>query len=83
MSEADNPRLQCERCGKWRRLITRGEQIMFPYSQDMPGFKGERDYDCLCEPCREEIEAKETLPNGNGSASQTPTMSSESNPGEN
>jgi hypothetical protein len=53
LGEEDNPRLQCERCGKWRRLITKGEQIMFPYYVE--GADGEWVdclYDNLCEPCR-------------------------------
>jgi len=35
MSE-NNPRLQCEICGKWRRLSDKqGNQLMFPlYSED-------------------------------------------------
>lgn len=57
-TNSTNPNLQCERCGKWRRLITHGKQIMFPYSVDMVGYKGDgTNYSSLCEPCRVEIES--------------------------
>lgn len=73
----DNPRLQCERCGKWRRLITRGKQCMFPYTADMDGFKGDRDYWCICTWCQQELEA---APAHN---TENPVLTAPSNPKEN
>lgn len=33
MSNTSNPRLQCKKCGKWRRLWDRfGNQLIFPFN---------------------------------------------------
>lgn len=51
-----NPRLQCEGCGKWRRLFDRfGNQLMFPFNtgEDLP-FKTDEVYQNLCVWCHKD-----------------------------
>lgn len=50
----DNPNIQCEMCGKWRRLNDRdGNQLMFPlvvsdYPELLPWLPEDIYYDSLC-----------------------------------
>jgi hypothetical protein len=57
MRDVDNPRLQCEKCGKWRRLITKGEQCMFYWAPEHDDFVGDTVYQNICVWCVDEIKA--------------------------
>lgn len=47
----DNPRLQCEKCGRWYRLYQpNGMQWLYAFEGWLHGYP-EVDYGSLCVPC--------------------------------
>lgn len=57
-ADVDNPRIQCDLCGKWRRLYdSEINQLMFPlYSEDYNGteyswIQDDLEFDSLCVWC--------------------------------
>jgi hypothetical protein len=53
---SDNPNMQCERCGKWRRLnAADGDQLMHPYYIEDDDSSLIALYDCLCVQCQHDL----------------------------
>jgi hypothetical protein len=51
--DKDNPRMQCDRCGKWGRLYKNEEQYFFPgYISDDIYVEIYHD---ICQPCEEAL----------------------------
>ena len=60
-TNTNNPRLQCEHCGKWRRLITNGDQCMFYWAPEHEGFVGDRVYQNICIWCIDKVQQQHKL----------------------